>query len=114
MIEQHTPSSWSPSVASQYTATMRVPSQFPTTLAELAPAPVPAQQQHLLQPPQQQQQQMQMQMHQQMQMQRSGGMGPAAAAAAAVLPNSARQSADSSNSGGFSAFQNYGLHVPFL
>ncbi|KAJ2051838.1 hypothetical protein GGI08_005163 [Coemansia sp. S2] len=75
MIEQHTPPSWSPNVTSQYTEAMRVPTQFPTTLAELAPA-LQQQQQPLPQ------------------MQRSGGM----------LPNSASQS----------AFQNYGLHVPFL
>ncbi|KAJ2246123.1 hypothetical protein GGI13_005568, partial [Coemansia sp. RSA 455] len=77
MIEQHTPPSWSPNVTSQYTEAMRVPTQFPTTLAELAPA-LQQQQQPLPQ----------------MQVQRSGGM----------LPNSASQS----------AFQNYGLHVPFL
>ncbi|KAJ2262179.1 hypothetical protein GGI01_001738 [Coemansia sp. RSA 376] len=75
MIEQHTPPSWSPNVTSQYTEAMRVSTQFPTTLAELAPA-LQQQQQPLPQ------------------MQRSGGM----------LPNSASQS----------AFQNYGLHVPFL
>ncbi|KAJ2744270.1 hypothetical protein GGI20_003101 [Coemansia sp. BCRC 34301] len=98
MIEQHTPSSWSPNMASQYASTsaMRAAPQFPTTMAELAPAP---------------QQQIQMQQMQQVQMQRSGssgGMGPA------MLPSSASQSTDSSNSGGFSAFQNYGLHIPFL
>ncbi|KAJ2876889.1 hypothetical protein GGH93_000380 [Coemansia aciculifera] len=85
MIEQHTPPSWSPNVTSQYTEAMRVATQFPTTLAELAPA---LQQHQQPLPPFQQQQQ------QQMQVQRSGGM----------LPNSASQS----------AFQNYGLHVPFL
>ncbi|KAJ2897821.1 hypothetical protein IWW38_001600, partial [Coemansia aciculifera] len=104
MIEQHTPSSWSPSVASQYTTTMRVPAPFPPTLPKLAPAP--QQQQPLQHAPHPQQMHMQPQMH----VQRSDGM----------VPNSASQSNSNCGAGGsggdsgFSAFQNYGLHVPFL